>query len=318
MLAEAAAPVIPALGTLTALCLLIVALGVALLGARLFELFFGGIRSGLQKIPLFGRFISKPVMWVEQRVNSFMSQVVSNLQAAVSETWHATAFLIRWGLRETVGLTEWAARLTWYVTTRYSLPAIAARVGWAIGKQAADAAWNSLTRTRVEKIYTTVTHPEQGRIGAAIKTAVRPVAANLRAFERWTVARIGALEHAIEVAIPGTLGGLRTRVKRDEALLERAWRWIRRHEGRLAGIGAVALVTAALARAGASWIMCRNWRTAGRGVCRLDPSLLDTFLLDALAIFGTISIVELAEALLAVEDEVVAGIKRGVTELSDV
>ena len=83
------------------------------------------------------------------------------------------------------------------------------------------------------------------------------------------------------------------------------WKRLRALEKKISVPVALGVVAAALARLGLGWLRCNRVRKVGKAVCGIDDSLLDKFLLDALAIFGVISIVEFAEGLLAIEDEAV-------------
>jgi hypothetical protein len=117
---------------------------------------------------------------------------------------------------------------------------------------------------------------------------------------------IRAAEHAIAVTIPHELGRIRAReraLERDLAHPSRAWLkriwtagWI------LVGAG---LMLKLLARK-FPYLFCRNTTNALKSVCGLDSSLLDSLLLDGLAIVGAISVVEFAEALQEIEGEAVS------------
>jgi hypothetical protein len=84
------------------------------------------------------------------------------------------------------------------------------------------------------------------------------------------------------------------------------WKRVRALEKKLAVPFGLGIVAAALARLGIGWIRCNRVRRVGKGVCGLDDSLIDQWLLGALAIFGTVSIVEFAEGLEAVEEEAIS------------
>jgi hypothetical protein len=129
-------------------------------------------------------------------------------------------------------------------------------------------------------------------IAAAVATYVHPYLAQLR----WLRAHFHALTAVLPHALP--LPQFPT--------FPNIWKRIRRLERRLAPAAITALVVAALARMGLGWIRCNKTKRVGKAICGLDNSLIDKFLLDALAIFGVISIVEFAEGLLAIEDEAVS------------
>jgi hypothetical protein len=59
--------------------------------------------------------------------------------------------------------------------------------------------------------------------------------------------------------------------------------------------GVLGLVLSAVAALDLGWTRCANVKKVGKGVCGLSPSLLDDLLLGLVSIFGTLSLVELAE-----------------------
>jgi len=89
---------------------------------------------------------------------------------------------------------------------------------------------------------------------------------------------------------------------------------LKRLEKVAAGLGTAGLVLAALRRLRLGWLRCSNVGKVGRRLCGLDGSLLDSLLLDTVAILSVLSVVEFAEALLAVEDEAVKVLAFGIRE----
>jgi hypothetical protein len=89
------------------------------------------------------------------------------------------------------------------------------------------------------------------------------------------------------------------------------WRGIRTELGKmwrfrnyvLSATGAAAIVAAAIGGISSSCVRKGNIAKTARRICGLDTHLLDTLLLDGLAIIGAVSVVEFAEALVAIEDE---------------
>lgn len=63
---------------------------------------------------------------------------------------------------------------------------------------------------------------------------------------------------------------------------------------------AAALVSYALARWGASWLKCRNWRTIGNRLCKFDSRWLDALLGGLTLLYATNGIVPFAEDVQAV------------------
>lgn len=79
---------------------------------------------------------------------------------------------------------------------------------------------------------------------------------------------------------------------------------------KLLGVAAFAgLLVRALERLGLKWLRCGNVTKAGRRVCGMDPSLLDSLLLDTLVVAGALSLVEFAKEVQGIEQEVATGVR---------
>lgn len=87
------------------------------------------------------------------------------------------------------------------------------------------------------------------------------------------------------------------------------------HAGAVVGVGAIAGVM--LGRLGLGWTRCSNVGRVARRICGLDRALLDTVLIGSTVIVSTVSLVQWAELMLELEDELVAGITRGFRETRD-
>jgi hypothetical protein len=167
-------------------------------------------------------------------------------------------------------------------------------------------------------IHQSIVRPVSSPIGAAVRVVVRVDKAALHRLEKWTHAQVARIDHAVAHAgaialpLPGTaLGEL-------EELYNRLRKRVARIEVGKVGYIAAGVFVATLARFGLGWLRCQNVKQLGRGVCRLDTSLLETILTDGIAIVGSVSIVSMAEALLEVQDEVSKTILRNVRETAKV
>lgn len=305
----------PAIGELGALVALLVALGLVFIAYLLVKALFGVANKVVGWVPWVGKKVQAPLHTIEKRLVNGLSAAVTGLEEGVAATWHVLAHTIAWMGHEIAAGAAATWRVWWYVSVKYPLHVI-------------HAATKHLTHdvTIVQKITRTVyvkaqgvaralEHPLGGQLGAAVKAGTRTLTGQVRALERWVENTGHAIYHAVAVTLPGQLGHLRGEV----GILTREWgnlrSWVRKHERLLGSAAMTAAVAYALRRLGATWIRCGNWRRLGKQVCGMDASLLDSLLLDTLAIVGTISIVELAEDLLNVEDEIVAGVKAGFREL---
>ena len=129
-------------------------------------------------------------------------------------------------------------------------------------------------------------------VSAAVATYIHPFLSDLRWLQRHFHALTAVLPRALPIPTVPAIPHLRARIKRLERLVA-------------VGVG-VGLVARALARLRVGWIRCNKVGRLGRAVCGMDDSLLDALLLDALAIFSVVSVVEFANGLRAVEDEALA------------
>jgi hypothetical protein len=122
--------------------------------------------------------------------------------------------------------------------------------------------------------------------------------------------RLHHLAHAIDVTIPRELGRIRTRAGRlERELTHPSTRWLRRIAGAMWVTTLAGLMIRTLARR-FPWLFCRKVKNVGNRVCGLDAGLLGSLLTDTLIIGGTISVVEFARELQAIEGEAV-GLIRG-------
>lgn len=311
----------PLLPPLIALAALLVALGLTMLAhaivGALFGVAKGAIHFAVGWVPWLGKKVVGGVERLEQKLNNALSAAIVGLESHVTSTWHNLAHAAAHLGYTIAHLARATAHLAWYVASKYSLEAIAFRAGKALYNTHLEHKLLKLLRHDTQVIVRELAHPNAGPIAQGVKAGTRGIDAGLERLEHWTRARVKALEHGIAVTLPADIAGLRARDLSLGRLYDRLRKLVHRHE-RLLGAGAIAAAVAfALARLGAGWVRCGNWRRVGRSVCGMDTTLLDVLLLESVAIFGALSIVTLAEACLAVEDEIIAGVKAGFSELRD-
>lgn len=203
---------------------------------------------------------------------------------------------VDWALGRAVNLTE--KPIVWVL---HQIADVLNNVGDELGSLAED------VTARLKQIEDVVI-PQAVAIGTF---PARVALDMLRATVHYaTAVTLPALAHTIDLT--------RDRVGRLERDIKSFPGRLSRLEKATVGLGAAALVAWAVARVGLGWIRCRNVTKAGRGVCRMDTGILDTLLADATMIFGAISIVEFAEALLEIEEPLVDAMTAGFTELRDI
>jgi hypothetical protein len=137
-------------------------------------------------------------------------------------------------------------------------------------------------------------------VAAAVATYVHPFLSDLRWLQRHFHALTAVLPRALPIpTVPA---------------FPNVWKRLRALERRIGVPVALGVVATAIARLGVGWIRCNKVRQLGRAACGMDDSLLASILLDSLAIFSILSVVEFATELRAVEDEAIAIMGRLVRE----
>lgn len=167
-----------------------------------------------------------------------------------------------------------------------------------------------------------VTHPIaadlariEARIGSVEREAVRELEASIAGLEK----RAGQLERKLErelaageAAVAGTLGREIAQVEREalhgiDALRDKLTHRLSRVE-KLLGIGALTGVVVNVIARHFPWIRCGNVGKVGKHLCGMPVNQLEGLLaqvaIDGLAIVGTVSLLDFAEAMQAVVGEV--------------
>jgi hypothetical protein len=129
-------------------------------------------------------------------------------------------------------------------------------------------------------------------IGAAVATYIAPYLAMLRWLKSHFHALTAVLPHTLPIPFGKTIAGIRARLRR----LEKASPY---------ALG-VAAVVYALGRLRLGFLRCGNFRKAGRQVCGMNTNLLDSLLLDTVALLSVVSVVEFAKELQTIEGEAVS------------
>jgi hypothetical protein len=195
---------------------------------------------------------------------------------------------------------------------------------WAVAHFAGDMAYS------IERLATVVLPREIGQATRPIsRRATRALAAaaaaalaarNLRHYLNRLYGHtirpaLHHLTHAVDVAIPRALGGIRSRLRDVEhEIAHPSTRWLRRTATAMWGAALLGLMIRTLARR-FPWLFCRQVKKVGGRICGLDASLLDSLLLDALAIASVISVKEFAHELQAIEHEALVILAAGIDEL---
>ena len=244
---------------------------------------FGSIRIPLGD--LFGA--------IDKAIVGALQAGIADCEKYLSYTWYAAEKLLRytaesidWLARETEQTFDWMLHVklpTW-------AKALALPVTWPVLVARMIAQALSHVRPEIVRAYHTVTHT----VAHETVKVVRVVAGGAIALPKWVI------------HLPGRVTGL-----------ERDWTRLNRRVRRVEGLFAAGVAAAVIANALGIATKCLRSGNVGktaRRVCGMDTSLLDSLLVDALAIVGAISVVEFADALRGIEDEAVKILGAGIKE----
>ena len=223
------------------------------------------------------------------------------------------------GIRHALGVAIENTQAAWNTALHRTAEAVH-WIGHEIAALAHDTAQavEGVTVTQVTNVYRKVNPAlarKVGALAAAVAVLERRLTHVVAREAHTATAKATAVEHAI--ALPGTdaLPKVIPRVKEleqeAEAALKRAREFARRF-GPAALLGTIAF---ALGKLGITWARCSNVNKVGKRACGMNPDLLESLLADTLLVAGTISVVEFAKELLAIETEVVAGLRAFVREI---
>ncbi len=193
-------------------------------------------------------------------------------------------FVLRWPL-ELFKVTYW---LIWHEIPRQikALPTRIEHVVHQVTKQLPG-----ITRTIVRLPKLTKAQAK-ALIGAAVATYVAPYLTMLRWLRSHFHALTAVIPHTLPIPVGRTIAGIRARLRR----LERS----------LPATAVAAAVIAVLARLGLGFLRCGNVKKAGKSVCGMNTGLLDSLLLDTVALLSVVSVVEFARELQTIEGEAVS------------
>lgn len=156
----------------------------------------------------------------------------------------------------------------------------------------------STTVTRVVRVERTVTKlPQLSQakarqlVAAAVAGLVAPYLVPLRWLRSHFAALTHAVAHAPTLPLPREWADVKARLRNLEKIAKYA--------------SVAALVYAGLKALRLTWLRCSNVGKVARRLCGMDTNLINELLLDGVAIFSLLSVVEFANELRAVEDEAV-------------
>jgi hypothetical protein len=195
--------------------------------------------------------------------------------------------------------------------------------GW-IGREIASISHDTaqaiegLHVTQITNVYRRVAPRVDYRVGA-LAAAVAALTARVTGLDErvasWAKHKVIVVEHAIAVPNVGAIPRTIPRVGGLERELDAVAGKVRSLGKRLAPAALAGLVVAAIGRLGFGWVRCSKVGRAGRTLCGMNQDLLESLLFDTLLIVGSISVVEFAKELQAVEGAAVSGLRGFVREI---
>lgn len=226
---------------------------------------------------------------IDQQALNLLGAGIEANQWAAHNLWHWIAYMLD-SIGRVVGdhaeaveaelRRLWERSLPAYVSAR--LHPLASKVEWIIHRleheaSQAQAAARPLTRALDPRV-------------AQLEAEVARLAAVATTFGAAVLAPPVAIPRPDVHGVTRGIDDLRARLGRLSRLLNPA--------------AVLGLVAAALATLRLGWLKCGNVRRAGEHVCRMDAGVLDGLLAGTLAVFGTVSLVEFAEELSGLMDEI--------------
>jgi hypothetical protein len=229
-----------------------------------------------------------------------MNSYAAGVTAVIGESWHVLATIIEDTGAAIVDTARAAAHIAWLVEVKYPLAAIQWGVAHA-GKRV----------TIVQRTYPTVVREikvSRKALGAAVAAAV----ATALVAKHLVITTI----HDVRV-LPARIGYTAKHIRHALARLTRL-------ERITAGLGAVALVTAALARMGLGWLKCpalgRMGKKYGCGGFHALEKVLESLLglaIDALVITDLCQITKLLTVVAGETEPVIGKLTSGIVSLME-
>ncbi len=258
-----------------------------------------------------------PLLFPLAAANNFimasMSTAALGLEVAGGRFFHALGVIVGWMVNLALyTATTMEHGFSWLRHVHIPKAALwAARVAFPL-------AW--LTKLIAEQVAKAIPHTLKAAKGAAHAADVviyrypKAIGRRLTKTEKTLAALAAAIAalggHVIHpghtLSLPKSWYGLTKRLARLERRMHRAEGWL--------AVGALAAVMAQVLGVTARCLRSGNVGKATRSICGMDEGLLQSLLGDALLIVGAISVVAVAEGLLAIEDEAVAILGAGIRE----
>lgn len=231
----------------------------------------------------FGFLFSSPAGWITSLNNTMHSSIGTGLQAT-EWAWHKMTHYMAStlaGIGEAMAYVASETLRGFDTLVRYTIPhLIAAAVAPVerVARSAADAALSAgravpAEVTKVIRITKVLPREVIVEVPKIAKAATQSVATAGAVAGALVFPRLGQIERDLQAA---------------KANVAKLSKW-------LTVAGAAALVAAGIARLGLGSQNCSNVKKLNKGLCGINPAWIEDLLLGAVSIFGTLSLVKLAE-----------------------
>ena len=229
--------------------------------------------------------LGKPFAEAEHGITTWLKAEKVGLEIEIAWTWHAlgeiwhkTARMLEWAVDETVGAFE---RLEHVKVPQWAKWAAAAALPSALFAKIVAA-----VVARIQPIIHKGTTVVTNTFPTKVVTIVRKMAAGAATLPGWVI------------HIPRELRDIKSDIRGIRKSL--------RHPATFLGAAVMAGLIANVLGVATRCVRRGNIGKTARRICGMDPSLLDSLLIDGLAILGAVSVVEFAKDLQAIEDEAIS------------
>jgi hypothetical protein len=255
-------------------------------------------------IPGVGKWVNSKLEKAEQKLTHWVGQAAAASEARMGDAFHASANEL-----QSIGHEIYGQAIAYWQLAHWVYKLSASVVS--------GEAWQEIFHNTItaQKAGTRRNTRDLNKLGKALwKIAAALAALNLGALLKRLLANEAHIQKQIGAVaggytLPGTIAlprdypSTRDIARQGERAAESTWKYLRSHPWNAATTAFAGAVAIAIGRLGGGWIRCSNWNKIGRGVCRMNPSQIESLLAGTLAIVGTISIVEFAKELQAIVGE---------------
>lgn len=287
VVAEVAVPAAPAIGSAAvfgAFCAVVVVWGMVYASKHTIRPILNAVAWLFDQIKIsafghtisFGGWVARQIRALEHGIDQKLGEAALALEHTAGSLWHLAAFLAQETGRLTVAMVT---------TTLHALKILR----------------HAIVPRLIRSYFAPWIHRWQ-LLRRFAHAAVHTLTHEWHVVSRFAHHLAHTLVRAVTVTLPREIDHLGVRVGDLTKSLRGFRSRLGKLEGRFAAAAFAVLVWAALRRLGLKWLKCSKVNRLGNEVCRLDPTLFESLLIDVAAIAGTMSLVELTRELQGVTE----------------